>query len=324
MTILKKCLKFGFSQLVKVSPVQASKLLYYKAFRKKLDLNNVQTFNEKLMWVKLNEDHALKTLCSDKYLVKDYVKQLGYSDILIQALKVYEHVEEIDFQQLPNKFVMKCTHGSGYNIICLNKDELIIDETISKLKKWMATDYGLQCCEPHYSKIKPRIIVEPFLEEALSDRVPSDYMIHCFHGVPQVIEVGVDCGERGKKYATFTSEWDALPYFEESMAMSEVVKKPEQFEKMLEIARSLSEAFTYVRVDLYYCKNKIYFGELTFTPAACIDQDFINDADLQMGKLLNLAAIKRKNTAQLPIQSHYKLKIMDIMSKIWPMFVFVM
>ena len=274
------------------------------------------------MWLKLYEEDSLKTKCADKYLVRDYVRKVGYSQILIDLYKVYESVEDINFQELPDRFVMKCTHASGFNIICQNKDEMNKEETILQLKKWMDTEYGLQACEPHYSKIKPRIIVERFLDDELNGQLPIDYMIHCFHGVPHLIEVGVDANDE-KKYGTFNCNWDVLPYFKDSIALSEVVKKPDGLEDMLEIARNLSEAFTYVRVDLYYSNNKIYFGELTFTPAACLDHDFINNADYQIGKLLNLTDLKKESLQKVSISKYFKLKVTDLVPKIWPMLVLI-
>ncbi len=304
--------------LIKKMPVSASKYFYWNTFKKRLNLKNPTTFNEKLMWLKLYEDDSQKARCADKYLVRDYVSQLGYSNILVDLFKVYENVEEISFQELPESFVMKCTHGSGFNIICPNKEKMDKKQTIVQLKKWMKSDYGLRAAEPHYSKIKPRIIVERFLDDELNGQLPTDYMIHCFHGTPHVIEVGVDNGDKEKMFGTFNCDWDVLPYFDDSVTLGEVINKPGRLEEMLEISRELSKAFTYVRVDLYYSDNKIYFGELTFTPAACLDYDFINDADLQMGELLDLTVFKKEALSKVSIK-----KPINLASKIWPMLFYI-
>lgn len=160
MSILKRFLRFFFQLLIKKSPLVASKVIYFRTFGKRLNLKNPTTFNEKLMWLKLYEDDSLKTKCADKYLVRDYVRKAGYSRALIDLYKVYESVEDINFQELPKSFVMKCTHGSGFNIICPDKDKMDLQKTIVQLKKWMKMDYSRLAAEPHYSKIKPRIIVE--------------------------------------------------------------------------------------------------------------------------------------------------------------------
>lgn len=322
MTIQKKVLNLCFEQIAKISPVQASKILFYKTFRKRLNLKNPITFNEKLMWLKLNEDDTLKAYCADKYLVRNYVSKCGYADILNDLYQVYENAEEINFNELPDKFVMKCSHASGFNVICTNKVELDKQKTILQLKKWMETDYGLKYCEPHYSKIKPRIIVERFLKQS-NDHLPVDYMIHCFHGVPQIIEVGVDDGANEKKYGTLNCDWDVFPYLKESETISKILNKPEKMREMLEIAKVLSKAFTYVRVDLYYSNHTIYFGEMTFTPAACLEPDYMNNADQQLGKLLDLTVVKSKMNSKTFISKDFKVKVIDLVSKIWPMVVLI-
>lgn len=304
MSIIKKILRKGYSLLVKFSPVLASKIIYYRFLGKRLNLRNPVTFNEKLMWLKLYEDDLLKTMCADKYLVRNYIRQQGYSHLLIELHEVYEHVEEINFEELPNRFVMKCTHASGFNIICADKEKLDKEQIISQLKKWVETDYSLIYCEPHYSNIKHRIIVEKFLDDEFHGDLPLDFKFHCFHGEPQMIEIIVPEGISKKRELLFNCDWELLPYNNDSLNFLGTIKKPEKLNEMVEIARDLSQAFTYVRADLYYCNNKIYFGELTFTPAACLDSDFINDNDYLVGELLDLTVLKmkRKRSSTLSIQ----------------------
>lgn len=292
MLLIDRILGKFFSLIKKISPVIASKIIYYKTFRKKLDLENPTTFNEKLMWLKLNEDDVLKTRCTDKYLVRDYIKELGYSKILIELYMVCDRVKDLNFNTLPESFVMKCTHGSGFNIICSDKNKLDKKQVQSQLNKWMRTNYSLVNGEPHYSKIKPRIIVERFLERS-NEQTPIDYKIHCFHGEPQIIEVALPSSD-----ILFNCNWEVLPFNNSSVNFKDRIDKPKRLNEILEIARNLSNAFIYVRVDLYYCNDEIYFGELTFTPAACLDVDFIDDADYQMGELLDLNT-STKNTANV-------------------------
>lgn len=303
MTIIKKVLKTGFSVVIKTSPALASKVIYYKKFRKKLDLKDPKTFNEKLMWLKLNEDDSLKTKCADKYLVRDYITELGYSSILIDLYKVYDSVEEINFDELPNRFVLKCTHGSGFNIICSNKEQLNEKETMVLLKKWMKTDFSLLSAEPHYSKIKPRIIVERFLGES-DGKVPIDYKIHCFHGKPEIIELVLHRGTNEQKYILLNSDWDVLPYNEQSTHYNGDIQKPEKLDQMLEIAKELSSVFTYVRVDLYFYDNEVYFGELTFTPDACLFTDLFPEAEYKIGNLLDLTKLSGKSSFNVSYQDH--------------------
>lgn len=299
---MKKTIK---TLLVKKMPVFISKYLYYMTFKKRLDLKKPTTFNEKLMWLKLFEDDALKTKCTDKYLVRNYISKLGYSELLIELDEVYEHVEEIDFTKLPKSFVMKCSHGSGFNIICPDKEKLDVKQVKVQLKKWLQTDYGSLYCEPHYSPITPRITVERFLVDEHEGQVPIDYMIHCFHGEPYVIEVGVDYEGHGKKYSTYNCEWDPLPYYKDSLDPNGIIKKPERLKEMLIISKALSKAFTYVRVDLYYCQQ-IYFGELTFTPGACLEKDFVQDGEYRMGELLDLTILKKERQPKVSLLEYLK------------------
>lgn len=282
---------------MKKYPVIASEFLYYRTFGEKLNLKKPTTFNEKLMWLKLNEDYSLKTTCADKYLVRNYVRQSGYSKLLIDLYEVYEDVEEIDFKKLPDRFVMKCTHGSGFNIICRNKEEIDEAKIKLQLKKWMNMDYSLVSAETHYSSIKPRVIIEKFLSDKNHKNFLIDYMIHCFNGEPQFIEIGLDYGNAEKEFALFTTDWELSPFLEVGANISRFINRPEKLDEMLEISRELSKVFTYVRVDLYFCNNEIYFGELTFTPAACLEIDFINNGDNLMGELLDLPVLKRKRSS---------------------------
>lgn len=160
--MIKKVLRNGFSLLVKVSPELSSKVVYYKTFGKKLDLKNPITFNEKLMWLKLNEEDSLKSRYTDKYLVRDYIEDLGYSNILNELYKVFDSVEDIDFDELPNRFVIKCTHGSGFNIICPNKDKLNKEETLKQLAKWMKTDYSLFVPNHIIPKLNQGLLLKSF------------------------------------------------------------------------------------------------------------------------------------------------------------------
>lgn len=301
--LLRKTFRAGFTLLVKSSPITASKIIYYKTFRKMLNLKSPKTFNEKLMWLKLYENDTKKTICTDKYLVRNYVRERGQSKILIDLYQVYDSVEEINFEELPNSFVMKCTHGSGFNIVCSNKEKLDKERTLMELEKWMKVDYSLLLGETHYSTIKPRIIVERFLGEEGNENLPIDYKFHCFHGHPTILNIVLDRGTNGKRHIMFNSEWEIVPYTEDSIHFKGEIKKPEKLDEMLSIARELSKEFTYVRVDFYYFNDEIYFGELTFTPGACLDTDYLEGIDYKMGELLDLTALRKKDLSKRLIRN---------------------
>lgn len=273
--------------LSKISPLFASKVKYLISFGKKLNLEDPQTFNEKLMWIKLNEDDNFKAKCTDKYEVRNYVENLGLKNILNELYFVYDRVEDINFDELPNSFVLKGTHGCGCNIICSDKSKLDKTDAIIKLKKWMQTDYSLLSAEPHYAKIKPRIVAEKFLGEQ-GGLPPIDYKIHCFNGKPKLIEVVLDRSINETKLIFLDMDWNILPYNKHSLNFKGNIKKPERFNEMIEISKKLSNEFTYVRVDLYYYLNYIFFGELTFTPCACCHTHLFENADYEIGELLDL------------------------------------
>ncbi|MER1987894.1 MAG: ATP-grasp fold amidoligase family protein [Solibacillus sp.] len=281
---MKKYLKYGFHQLVKRSPITASHLLYMWTFHRRLRLHNPQTINEKLMWLKLYEHQPLKSKCADKLAVRNYVRECGYQHLLIELLDVYDTAEEINFATLPDRFVLKCTHGSGFNLFCLDQTTFSHDEARAKLASWQQQQYGLQLAELHYCAIRPRIVAEKLLE--YNGDEPLDYHIHCFHGKPRLIEV-----QLGEDYLLFDVDWNLLPFNKASMQFCGVLAKPGKFADMLEAAEALSAPFTYVRVDIYNARDRIYFSELTFTPAACLDTDFINDAEYRVGEMLDLTNV---------------------------------
>ncbi len=174
--------------LYKISPVAKAKLDYKLATGKKLNLKNPQNLNEKLQWLNLYTYDERKVKCADKYLAREYITKHGFGEFLPKLIGVYENVDDIDFEKLPEKFALKCTHGAGFNIICKNKDMLDIEKSKKDLNKWLHTDFGISAGEMHYSKMKPKIICEEFLD-GLDNEVPIDYKFFCFNGVPRFLEV---------------------------------------------------------------------------------------------------------------------------------------
>lgn len=298
---MKKLLKSSFHLLVKRSPLLASHLLYMRTFRRRLRLRNPQTINEKLMWLKLYENNPLKSKYADKLKVRDYVSACGYRHLLIDMIDVYDCAEAINFSKLPNRFVLKCTHGSGYNVFCFDQATFPQQQARAILEKWQCENYGLNWAELHYCAIEPRIIAEKLLE--YDGDTPFDYNIHCFHGKPRLIEVQLE-----DDYLLFNEHWELLPFNEASEQFCGTLPKPQKFEEMLEIARTLSAPFTYVRVDLYDAYDQIYFSELTFTPDACLDTDFINQADYIVGEMLDLKKVAHKKGKQAQYELAVKRK----------------
>lgn len=248
------------------SPKIATEILYYKNFGKRLNLKNPRNLNEKLQWLKLNTyyKNPIITTCVDKYKVKSYLEQKGFGELCPRTYGVYKNVEEIPWKELPDSFAIKCNHGSGMNIICLDKKSLDIEEAKKNLTRWMAWDFWKEYAEVQYRFVPHRIVVEELLDLRI-----LTYKFYCFNGQPKIVYVQSD-GENGEpeKYIDFFDvnwKWEDVALFGHENAAVHP-QKPENYEKMIEIAESLSQEFPFVRVDLYNLKGKIYFSELTFIP----------------------------------------------------------
>ena len=260
---------------------------YYKRTGKELNYKNPHNLCEKLMWLSRYWQHPSKSECADKYLVRNYVKQCGFQDILIPIYGVWNNAEDIDFTKLPEQFVLKCNHGCGYNIICKDKSKIKQEEIIQKLNSWMNETYGLKSYEVHYSKITPRIICEMYLP-SLEEHV-IDYKIYCINGNPDNILVCHNRKANGHSdISAYSLDWKRLSYLKESSDSKKDITKPKQLQRMIEIAKKLSEPFPFVRVDLYEIDAHIYFGELTFTPKGNILDDYKDDVLIEMGEKLIL------------------------------------
>lgn len=291
---LKKVYRFFAKKtmtiLCKISCKTASKLLYKNLLKKKLNLKNPETFNEKLMKLKLenynyNED-VFK--CSDKYCVREYAKKCGVSEEnLPTLLKVFNNVNEINIGKLPQKFVLKCSHGYGFNIVCKDKNTFNVEEAKKNLLKWSKTKFGYASCETHYTHIKPTIFAEEFIEGE-DGKFPNDYKLYCFNGIPKLVLV---CSEREEKLKLnfFDLNWNELDNIgKKEFRNNNVPKKPKHLDKMIEIAQMVSKEFPFVRVDFYEHNDCVYMGEMTFTPACCAAKYYTDYGDLFLGSLLNV------------------------------------
>ena len=288
-SIKEKVGKKIVSLLTVISPTLSSKVIYKLHTKKNLNLKNPTLFNEKLMYLKLNDykNNKLVTNCSDKIGVRDYVKSLGYGDLLTKIYDIYDDASLIDFSKLPNKFALKCNHGCGYNIICVDNDKLNKEETIKTLNKWKNKKFGYETCEIHYFPIKPLIYAEEYI--ATNDGLmPNDYKIYCFNGKAKIILV---CSEREKKLklSFFDLDWNRLNYETDEFHTDKKISKPQNLDKMIKYAEDMSKPFKFVRVDFYEKEDgKVLFGELTFTPARCSAEYYNDLGNIELGKMLEL------------------------------------
>ena len=256
------------------------KLMYKYAMGKRLDFNNINTFNEKLQWLKLHDRQNKYTTMVDKYEVKKYVTDLIGDEYIIPTLGVWDRFDDIDFTLLPNQFVLKCTHDSGGLVICSDKNKLNLSKAKKKILKSLRKNYYYDWREWPYKNVKPRIIIEKYMGENL-----LDFKIQCFNGKIDNILV---CAERGSssgvKYYYFNEKWEFLNYsINTTEEEAKKIIKPDNLNEMLDIAKKLSEGLPEIRVDLYNIENRIYFGELTFFSEAGFDTTITTEADYEMG-----------------------------------------
>lgn len=276
-------LMFLNKTLVGIFGVQRTKVLLTKWYkRRRLDLVHPQKLNEKILVAYYRSDMKAMAQLTDKYEVRTYIREKGLEDILVPLYGVYESVEQVDIGALPDAFVLKATHGCDMNLICKNKEQLSQKASRHEMEFWMHTNLAYMSLELHYAYIQPRIICEQYLETAEDI---MDYKFHCHNG--KVLFVLV-CSERtkGNYRDVFMPDWT---HRSDVVVKAECnpngIQKPEMYDRMMEVARVLSEGFPFVRVDLYEVDGKVYFGELTFTPATGVLWHFTDAFLLEQGEL---------------------------------------
>lgn len=289
--IKKNIILTPFNILYKISPKKTLEILFKLKLGYSLNLDNPQTYNEKLQWIKLYDHNPLMPKCCDKYAVREYIEGKGYASLLNKLLWEGFDPEEIPFDELPNRFVIKVTHGSTFNIICTDKDKLDRVDVIAKCKKWLKAKF-LPCYgEWFYGVERPRVIVEEYLE---GDKgLPLfDYKIFCFNGKPKMVYV--DTWKEGEHAINaYDIDLNLFKGVELGYPNDEttIVEKPECWDEMVKIAADLSKDFLHVRVDFYYTHGKIIFGELTFTKGAGFGKIKPIDFDYKMGSWLELPLV---------------------------------
>lgn len=232
---------------------------------KELNLDNPQTFSEKLQWLKLYDRKPEYTQMVDKVEAKNYVARIVGDEYIIPTIGVWDRVEDIDWDTLPNQFVLKCTHDSGGIVICSDKSKLNTKAAIAKLKKGLRKNYYYRNREWPYKNVKPRIIAEQYMVDESGYEL-KDYKWFCFDGEPKALFIATDRGTENEetKFDFFDAEFNHLPFTNGHPNAKREIKKPEGFEQMKKLAALLSNGCPHLRVDFYDINGKIYFGELTF------------------------------------------------------------
>lgn len=252
------------------------KKIFQLKMNKPLNLECPTTFNEKLQWLKLYDRKPEYTMMVDKVEVKQYVAEKIGGEYVIPTLGIWNNPNEIDFIQLPDQFVLKCNHDSGGLCICESKNTFDITLAKKKLKKSLERDYYLWAREWPYKNVPRKILAEEYIQEKSHDNHKAelkDYKFMCFHGQVKCSFICSDrFSEKGLHVTFFDRDWNVMPFERHYPSVKEGLPKPKNYEKMIELAETLSKDIPFVRVDFYEVDGKVYFGELTFYPGAGFEE----------------------------------------------------
>lgn len=289
---MKKLLRKAFNELEEISPIFALRILYfYNTKEVRLNLSNPQTFDEKIQWLKFYWQDSLIVECGDKYTVRNYIEAKGLKHILTKTYGFYNSPDELEYDKYPSKYVIKTSNACKTIIIVNDKKSIKKEEIEAQLTTWQQMNFSKNSIEPHYAHMFPKIIVEEFLEDG-TGIFPLDYKFFCFNGTPKFVEVMTNRDEEHNIERHFYDlNWQSLYYT--NTEQGKIVEKPDLLDEMIEVSKTLSQDFPFVRVDLYNIKGKIVFGELTFTPTSGMATYLTKDAQKEIGDMLELPTNKK-------------------------------
>lgn len=276
--------------LSRIAPVYNTKRLFKYITSSELDLKNPKGINEKIQYLKLYRyyNNPIITQCVDKYRVREYLKNRNYGFLLPTLYMACDKAANIDFDKLPDSFVIKCNHGCDYNILCNDKNKLKYEKCRRQIDSWMHEDYWVDCCEVQYKFVKKKIIVEEYLGGDI-----KTYKFYCFNGIPKVLYVSRN-GDNGEK-DLFVDYYDMnFKHLNIRLGMhlsspnAKEIEPPKCFDEMKSIAMELSSEFPFVRIDLYDVQGKIYFSEFTFVPTGGFMNLRPEGTDLEWGSWLRI------------------------------------
>ena len=264
-------------------------IVFFKHFHRFINFKNPKTFNEKLQWLKIYDRRPEYTTMVDKYLVKDYVASKIGKEYIIPTIGAWDHPEEIEFEKLPNQFVLKWNHDSGSIVICKDKKTFNKDEAVRKLKIGDSRTGYWYGREWPYKNVVPKIIAEKYLDD--NGHVPIDYKIYCFNGEPYKVML---CLDRDKdeptKFYSFDFSWNLLRHNLRGKSAPEgfTLPKPQSLDKMFESAKKLSQGIPFARIDFYDLNGHMYFGEITLYPDSGFDSAILPEIDEMYGSMIKL------------------------------------
>ena len=295
MGVLKDLIKDTASRIGRKHPELIVRIRYLLRFHKRLNLDNPENLNEKIQYLSLRTDTSEWTRLSDKYGVREYVEECGLGHILNRLYGVWENAGDIDFGSMPDSFVVKTTHGSGDAILVHDKQGADLEGIRKMVDATLHETYGLAEGNIHYSRIRPRVIIEELIENdqvsAMNSTSLIDYKIWCFNGKACYIWACTDRTSHGTKVMTYDTAWNAHPeysVFNSHYMRDGLIPRPDNLELMLETAEKLAAPFPVVRVDLFNVAGRIIFGEMTFTSLGGL-MDFYTDSFLlETGRMIDL------------------------------------
>lgn len=280
--------------------------MYKKIMGRRLNLKHPKTFNERLQWLKIHDRNPIYTKLVDKYEAKRIIRKKIGKKYIIPTLAVWDKVDDIDFAGLPKRFVIKCTHNSGGVVVYSERNQLDLKTVKSIIDKGFNSNFYWQGREWPYKNVKPRIIVEQYMCDDSSKPIVqqelSDYKFYCFNGYVDCVMVCYDRASGDTKYYFFDQSWNLKRINKRGVEapLDFTLPKPECLDEMISIAKKLSKGIPFVRVDLYVCDGKPYFGEMTFYPQSGFDPNYLRKTDYYFGNCidLTLAYDHKKNKAQ--------------------------
>lgn len=269
------------------------KIQFKERMKEKLNLDLPKTFNEKLQWLKIHDRNPEYTEMVDKYEAKKHVADIIGEKYIIPTLGVYDKFDEIDFDELPNRFVIKCTHDSGGLVICKDKSSFDIVTAKKKIEKSLKRNFYYAGREWPYKNVKPRIIIEKYMandEEVLG---LTDYKVMCFNGKAKIIFTCTERFSAGLKVTFFDLDWHKLPFERHYPSSNKNILKPKCLDEMIELSEKMSKDIPFVRIDWYEVGNELYFGEYTFYPGNGMEEFTPTEWDERLGDMIDLGSVEK-------------------------------
>ena len=268
-------------------------LLFHREMGYWMDWNNPKTFNEKLQWLKLYNRKPEYTIMADKVKAKEWVAERIGAEYIIPTLGVWDDPDDIDFDKLPNQFVIKCSHNSGLGMyICKDKSKMDVEVVKQGLREGLKENYYLHGREWPYKNVPKRIIAEKYMaDDSIENRGGlTDYKFYCFNGKAYKVMLCLDRNTGNTKFYSFDKQWNLLRHNKMGIAAPKdfTLPKPAKMDEMFNLAERLSQDIPLLRVDLYYVNGRIYFGELTFFPDSGLDANIIREIDELYGSMIKL------------------------------------